>query len=106
MAARIQSPVKQRKSLPLTAENEAEIVKVLQTSSYQQALEELSGRKIIDMDLSTAAVMHAIFEVGISAVRQQAEREGYAQIAASMVSLDSREQRKVARRRQPAWSEE
>ena len=106
MAARIQSPVKQRKSLPLTAENEAEIVKVLQTTSYQQALEELSGRKIIDMDLSTAAVMHAIFEVGISAVRQQAEREGYAQIAMSMASPDSREQRKVARRRQPAWSEE
>ncbi len=106
MAVRIQSPVRQRKSLPLTAENEAEIAKVLTTASYQQALEELSGRKIIDMDLSTAAVMHAIFEVGISAVRQQAEREGYAQIAMSMANPESREHRKVARRRQPAWSEE
>ena len=106
MAIRIQAPVVRRTSLPLTEQNERDLSKIRESSSYQIALEQLSDIKIFKARMSEAALLNAIFEAGIAAVRQRAELEGYAEIAASLSKVEIREQRKDARRRRPSWSEE
>jgi hypothetical protein len=98
--------VLRRTSLPLTEQNETDLTLVRETSSYQKALEKLSGRRILNEDISTSALLHAIFEAGIAAVRHQAELEGYAQIAAEFSKGETQQQRKESRRRRPSWADE
>ena len=78
----------------------------LETSSYQLALEQLSGTKIVDQEISTSALLHAIFEVGISAVKVKTEMEGYSLIAENISKTNLQEQRQDARRRRPTWADE
>lgn len=106
MVTRIKSPVQRRTSLPLTKRNESDISILLESSTYQRALEQLSGTKIIDQEVSTSALLHAIFEAGMSAVKSSAELEGYSQIAEGISKVNLQQQRKDARRRRPSWSEE
>lgn len=106
MATRIQSPVLRRSSLPLTEQNEDDLSKVRESSSYQRALEVLSGRKIVEADVSTSALLHAIFEVGIAAVQKEAEMTGYAEIASTQSASEARAHRAQSRRRRPTWAQE
>ena len=106
MATRITSPVQRRTSLPLTKRNENDISVLLESSTYQRALEQLSGVKIIGREVSTSALLHAIFEAGLSAVKSSAELEGYSQIAEGISKASLQQRRKEARRRRPSWSEE
>jgi hypothetical protein len=106
MATRITSPVQRRTSLPLTKGNESDISILLESSAYQRALEELSGTKIIDQEVSTSALLHAVFEAGMSAVKASAEMEGYSQIAKGISKDKLQQPRKDARRRTPIWSAE
>ena len=106
MTTRITSPVQRRTSLPLTEQNESDISTLLESSVYQRALEELSGRKIVDHEISTSALLHAVFEAGLSAVKKSAEMDGYAQIAEGISRNTFDQQHKQARRRTPSWSEE
>lgn len=104
MATRITSPVQRRTSLPLTEQNERDISALLESSSYQRALEELSGRRIIGQEVSTSALLHAVFEAGIYSVKAAAELDGYAQIADGVSQSNLQQLRDDARRRRPAWS--
>ena len=106
MTTRITSPVQRRTSLPLTERNESDISTLLESSAYQRALEQLSGTKIIDQEISTSALLHAVFEAGMSAVKASAEMEGYSQIAEGISKANPHQQRKDARRRSPTWSHE
>jgi hypothetical protein len=106
MATRIQSPVVRRSSLPLTEQNEEDLSKVRSSSSYQRALEVLSGRKIVEADVSTSALLHAIFEAGMAAVQKEAEIAGYAEIALSQSAKVMKEHRVQSRRRRPTWAQE
>lgn len=106
MATRITSPVQRRTSLPLTKQNESDISILLESAAYQRALEQLSGTKIIDQEVSTSALLHAVFEAGMSAVKSSAEMEGYSQIAEGISKASLQQQRKDARRRRPSWSAE
>jgi hypothetical protein len=90
----------------LTDENENDISTLLNSSFYQVALEGLSGVKIVGHDVSESALLHAIFEAGMSAVKESAELAGYAQIAAKQSKPTLAQDRKDARRRQPSWAEE
>lgn len=106
MTTRIQAPVVRRTSLPLTEQNERDLSKVRESSSYQMALEQLSGTKIFEVEISTAALLHAIFEAGIAAVRQEAELAGYTEIASSQSEVELKQHRSESRRRRPSWTEE
>lgn len=106
MTTRITSPVQRRSSLPLTEANESDLSTLLESSSYQMALEKLTGTKIVDQEISSSALLHAIFEAGMAAVKKTAELEGYAQIA-SEISVSSTQQKwKEVRRRRPTWADE
>ena len=106
MATRIKSPVQRRSSLPLTQVNENDLETLRNSSSYQIALEKLSGTRIVDQEVSAAAMLHAIFEVGMSAIKETAELEGYAHIAEKQSSAEIEKDRKEARRRRPSWADE
>jgi hypothetical protein len=106
MASRIKSPVSRRTSLPLTETNEIDLSLLLESSSYQAALEKLTGTKIVDQEISSSALLHAIFEAGMAAVKKTAELEGYAQIASGISSASTEQKRKEARRRRPTWANE
>lgn len=106
MASRIKSPVQRRTSLPLTETNESDLSILLESSSYQSALEKLSGTKIVDQEISSSALLHAIFEAGMAAVKKTAELEGYAQIASGITLSSTQQKRRDARRRRPTWADE
>lgn len=106
MTTRIKSPVQRRTSLPLTEANESDLSLLLESSSYQAALEKLSGTKIVGQEISSSALLHAIFEAGMAAVKRTAELEGYAQIASGITLASVQQQRKEARRRRPTWADE
>lgn len=106
MATRITSPVQRRTSLPLTETNESDLSALLESSSYQLALEKLTGTKIVDQEISSSALLHAIFEAGMAAVKKTAELEGYAQIASGISLASTQQKRREARRRRPTWVDE
>jgi len=106
MATRIQAPVVRRTSLPLTEQNERDLSKIRKSSSYQRALEVLSGRKIVDADVSTSALLHAIFEAGMAVVQKEAEITGYAEIASTQSVSEVKRHRGQSRRRRPSWADE
>ncbi len=70
------------------------------------ALEKLTGTKILDQEISSSALLHAIFEAGMSAIKKTAELEGYAQIASSISSTNIQQKKNEARRRRPTWADE
>lgn len=103
MAARMRTSVVRRPSLPLTPRDEEGLASVRTSVSYQQALERLTGEPIEGLSVSEAALLHAIFEAGLLAVRAEAEEQGYAEIAAAQGASGRQAQ---ARRRAPSWAEE
>lgn len=106
MASRIKSPVQRRTSLPLTEKNESDLSLLLESSSYQSALEKLTGTKIVDQEISSSALLHAIFEAGMAAIKKTAELEGYARIASGISSASTQQKKKDSRRRRPTWANE
>lgn len=69
---------------------------------HRAALASLSD-EIVTESSSEAAVLHAVMEAGMKAVRERVEAEGYAQIAREAAEYD---RRAVARRRRPSWADE
>jgi len=102
----MKSPVQRRTSLPLTEANESDLSALLESSSYQFALEQLSGTKIVDQEISSSALLHAIFEAGMAAVKKTAEIDGYAEIASGISLASAQQKRREARRRRPTWANE
>lgn len=102
MTMRMTSPVVRRPSLPLTANDEAELVRLREEPQYRQALQQLSGAPVGEGSTTEAALLHAIFAAGLTAVKESAEEAGYAVMAAEQ---DAQRQME-ARRRGPTWADE
>ena len=60
----------------------------------------------MDQEISSSALLHAIFEAGMAAVKKTAELEGYAQIASEFSTVNVQQKRKEVRRRHPTWADE
>ncbi len=81
MSRYLDQPVAQRKPLPLTEQDlrDLELIRNTDTARHQ-ALVDLAGREPADSD---SAYLHALLEVALRAVADEAREEGYRQLAAS-----------------------
>ena len=95
--------VVRRPSLPLTDRDETDLARLRDSVHYRQALTDLTGERL-DARTSEGVLLHAIFEAGLATVRSAAEAAGYALVAADQKG--QQEQRAIARRRTPSWSQE
>lgn len=91
-----------RKSLPLSAQDLADLGRLRQSASHRIALSMLADVEISD-DASEASLLHAVLEAGLRAVRERVETQGYAQMAQQ---VDASPRRASARRRRPSWADE
>jgi hypothetical protein len=91
-----------RKSLPLSQGDLDDLATLRGSLAHREALALLAGTPISTGD-SEAAVLHALVEAGLRAVRQQVEEDAYAQVAAE---FDAAGRQASARRRRPAWADE
>lgn len=105
MAARLNEPVKARKTLPLTEKDLADIERLRRSLPEREALSDLSGATV--EDVTEAALLHLVFAAGLRAVREKAEERAYASAATDrLASGEADEIRRIARRRRPSWAGE
>ncbi|MGL5851516.1 MAG: hypothetical protein ACRCZD_12110 [Phycicoccus sp.] len=105
MNIRLRARVTRRPSLPLTEQNDADLALIRTSPAHRRALAEVGGLPD-DIDApSESALLHAVFEAGLSAVHQSAAEAGYAELAAQQGPKPT-ERRAVARRRRPDWADE
>jgi hypothetical protein len=105
MATRLNEPAKARKSLPLTERDLADLKRLRGQTPERDALADLSGVAV--ESVTEAALLHLIFAAGLRAIREKAEEHAYASAAADrLVSGEADENRRIARRRRPAWADE
>ena len=105
MVARLKSSVVRRPSLPLTEQDERDLLLLRHDPAYRKALAGLSGEGVESAETSEAALLHAVLAAGLNAVRLAAEAEGYAAIAAQQ-AIETPQRRAAARRRRPSWANE
>ncbi|MGI8522088.1 MAG: hypothetical protein ACR2K3_02090 [Nocardioides sp.] len=91
-----------RKSLPLSARDLHDLATLRGSTAHRVVLSDLAG-EIVTEASSDAAVLHAVWEAGIKAVRDRIEVEGYAEIAEGR---DVQTARAAARRRRPSWADD
>lgn len=91
-----------RKSLPLTAQDVADLAALRESEAHRDALQALSGAAVTTTD-SEASLLHSVLVAGLRVVRERAEEAGYAQMAAER---NVQQDRAFARRRRPSWAEE
>lgn len=103
MATRLRSKVTRRPSLPLTERDEADLATLRANDEYLEALARLADTPLDHATASESALLHAIFEIGMNALRDSAEADGYAQIAAESAA-ENGVRRATARRRLPTWA--
>ena len=82
-----------------------DLAKVRDSAAYHCALAALTGSDIDPSTTSEAAAIHAIFTAGLLALRDEVERQGYAQMAQER-QPEATERRALARRRPPSWAAE
>lgn len=98
------APVR-RLSLPLTEHDERELHLLRTSAAHREALGRLIGESVVRTDASEAALIHAVFEAGLAAVREATEEAGYAELAAQQAS-ELAARRAESRRRRPSWAED
>jgi hypothetical protein len=105
VATRLNEPAKARKSLPLTERDLADLQRLRGQTPERDALANLSGVAV--ESVTEAALLHLIFAAGLQAIREKAEEHAYASAAADrLASGEADENRRIARRRRPAWADE
>jgi len=108
MASRLQARVTRRSSLPLTEQDDLALTRIRTSEIYAAALRALaapSGGDIPVSELSEAALLHAVFEAGLDAIRLGAQEAGYALLAHERAA-SAPERRTESRRRPPSWADE
>jgi len=91
-----------RKSLPLSSSDVDHLAMLRASAAHREALSDLSGSAVPESS-SEAALLHAVWEVGMKAVQDRVEEEGYAQMAEDR---DTSRRKAVARRRRPPWADD
>lgn len=105
MATRLNQPAKTRKSLPLTERDLADLERLRGHTPERDALADLAGIEV--ESVTEAALLHMIFTAGLRAIREKAEEHAYVRAAADrLASGEVSENRRIARRRRPAWADE
>ena len=104
MTTRIRAQIVRRPSLPLTERDERDLALLSSSPGHQEALQRLSGMES-PSTVSEAAVLHAVFEVGLATIRSAVEEASYAQLAAQQAEAAA-QFRAEARRRTPSWAHE
>ena len=105
MASRLKATVVRRPSLPLTEADELELTRIKQSPQVREALGYLIDVPLGDGPVTEGALLHAVFEAGLGAVRSAIEEAGYAMIAREQ-ARESVERQEAARRRRPTWADE
>ena len=96
-----------RPSLPLTERDERELRLLATSTAHRDALVRMSALEEAATEITEAALLHAVFEIGLARIRDEVEETGYEQLAAQQAAAGERDaQRTASRRRPPAWSEE
>lgn len=105
MGSRLQAAVVRRPSLPITEHDATRLELIKESPELREALNLLIATPLPEGPVSESALLHAVFEAGLSATSSVVEEAGYAMIARSID--DSASQLKAeARRRAPSWAEE
>ncbi|HVV75041.1 MAG TPA: hypothetical protein VHC43_03320 [Mycobacteriales bacterium] len=102
MGARYAQSVVRRAPLPLT-ETDIRAVEALRVSGPQRAALMRLLPEDLPSDISESGLLHALFEVALSRVREEVEAAGYAELA---LQQDDTVRRRAARRRRPRWSDD
>jgi hypothetical protein len=106
MVSRLTEPAKTRKSLPLTEKDLADIARLREETPEREALSEMAGVVVVE-SVAEAALLRMIFEAGLRAIRERAEEMAYASAAEDRLpGGEADENRRIARRRRPAWADE
>ena len=105
MKARMPDSAVRRSSLPLTERNELELAELRGSEPHRKMLAELSEVSSFPADASEAVLLHSLFEIGLKAVRDGLELQGYGQLAAEQLAT-AEQSRSFARRRRPSWADE
>jgi hypothetical protein len=110
MTGRASSPVLRRSSLPLTAQDEADLALIRSSEELRAAFAGLlagsDARALLHDSPSEAALLHAVFALGLARIREEVDAAGYAELAASYSPAIDLQRRSAARRRRPAWAAE
>lgn len=91
-----------RKSLPLSSRDLRDLTALRRSPAHRAVLADLAGTPVSEAS-SEAALLHAVWEAGLQAVRERVEDAGYAELAAER---DTATLKAVARRRRPTWADE
>jgi hypothetical protein len=104
MATRFDQPVVRRPPLPLTAKDEQDLARLRAGTPEREALARLMDGRL-PADVSESLLLHALLEVAMQRVREEAERVGYAELAEQRAA-SAADDRSAARRRAPSWAAE
>ena len=106
MSTRMNQAVVRRPNLPLSADDDRDLEFLKQSPQYREALSRLAvSAPDPDATLSEGVLLHAIFEVGMAAVRELAMDLGYQELASDAEYLEAAKQRRKSARR-PRWADE
>jgi signal transduction histidine kinase len=101
MVTRLNERPVRRSTLPLTTRDLADLASLRDPGPARETLGHLAPGGLPPGDLTESALLHAVFEVGLRAIRERAEELSYAADAASYEAEDA-ERRRIARRRPPS----
>lgn len=104
MAKRLQEPAQDRKPLPLTSRDLEDLDRLRSPGPERTALADLGGTPP-EGEVTESVLLHAVFVVGLRAVREAAEAQAYAEAAQDRTATAD-EDRAIARRRRPSWADE
>ncbi len=105
MGSRLQATVVRRPSLPITEHDATRLALIKESPELREALNLLIDVPLPDGPVSESALLHAVFEAGLSATSSVVEEAGYAMIARA-IDDGAATRRAEARRRSPSWADE
>ncbi|MFM7148031.1 MAG: hypothetical protein ACKOW5_17100, partial [Actinomycetales bacterium] len=104
--SRMSAPTVRRPNVPLTARDEADLVRLRSSPAHLEALSRLApGFSPVEQTLSESLLLHSVLAAGFEAVRRSVEEAGYEEMGAQYAE-QSAQRRRVARRRTPSWAQE
>lgn len=105
MGSRLQATVVRRPSLPITERDASRLDLIKASPELREALNLLIESPLPAGPVSESALLHAVFEAGLSATSSVVEEAGYAMIART-IDDGAKARRSQARRRAPSWAED
>jgi hypothetical protein len=105
MATRTSGRIARRATLPLTESDLADLERMKSDRVLRAALDELTSGDLGSADVTESALIHAIWAIGIRAIRDHAETAGYLDLAASFTTEELQERRHYATRNRSSWAD-